>query len=119
MTQAAIKLQRDSWSWQPYQLKGEVCYLVPLTEEALSGGISLPAIGIEEAYLRFTWVEYKMLLGYDLTTYVRDLQELATLCLHYGDKHEKLIEAFPIGGLPRSLKEMLLLHKPQNFGGSH
>ncbi|GJT23414.1 hypothetical protein Tco_0893351 [Tanacetum coccineum] len=46
--------------------------------------------------------------GNDLKTYVRRFQELAVLCPNMVPNSEKHMEAF-IGGLPESLKEMLLL----------
>ncbi|GJS39428.1 putative reverse transcriptase domain-containing protein [Tanacetum coccineum] len=51
--------------------------------------------------------------GNDLKTYIRRFQELAVLCPTMVPNSEKLMEVF-IGGLPRSLKEMLRL-KPQTL----
>nr|GEX25401.1 putative reverse transcriptase domain, ribonuclease H-like domain, aspartic peptidase domain protein [Tanacetum cinerariifolium] len=53
--------------------------------------------------------------GYDLKTYVRRFQELATLCPTMVSCSEKLLEAF-IGGLPRSIEgngcTLTLLNQP-------
>ncbi|GJV87989.1 reverse transcriptase domain-containing protein [Tanacetum coccineum] len=46
--------------------------------------------------------------GSDLKTYIRIFQELAVLCPNMIPNTEKLMEAF-IGGLPKALKETLLL----------
>nr|GEU69925.1 reverse transcriptase domain-containing protein [Tanacetum cinerariifolium] len=93
-----------------------------LTKEALSWWNSFAQpIGIEDAY-KITWVEFKKLLikkycprtevqkmedefyhltmkGNDLKTYVRRLQELATLYPTMVSDYEKMMEAF-IEGLP-------------------
>ncbi|GKB15683.1 hypothetical protein Tco_0849606 [Tanacetum coccineum] len=78
-----------------------------LTEEALSWWNSFAQpIGIEEAY--------KIILGNDLKTYVRRLQELATLCPTMVPDSEKMIEVF-IGGLPQSIKGNVTASKPQTL----
>ncbi|GJW62302.1 reverse transcriptase domain-containing protein [Tanacetum coccineum] len=93
-------------------------------------------IGIEEAY-KITWVEFKKLLikkycprtdvqkmedefyhltvkGNDLKTYVRRLQELATLCPTMVPDSKKMMEVF-IGGLPRSIEGNVTASKPQTL----
>ncbi|GKG06086.1 reverse transcriptase domain-containing protein, partial [Tanacetum coccineum] len=105
-----------------------------LTEEALSWWNSFAQpIRIEVAYM-ITWVEFKKLLikkycprtevqkmedefyhltvkWYDLKTYVRRFQELATLYPTMVPNTEKHMEAF-IGGLPRSIKGNVTVSKP-------
>ncbi|GKD36055.1 reverse transcriptase domain-containing protein [Tanacetum coccineum] len=108
-----------------------------LTKEALSWWNSFTQpIGIEEAY-KITWVEFKKLLikkycprtdvqkmedefyhltvkGNDLKTYVRRLQELATLCPTMVPDSKKMMEVF-IGGLPRSIEGNVTASKPQTL----
>ncbi|GKF17160.1 reverse transcriptase domain-containing protein [Tanacetum coccineum] len=78
-----------------------------LTEEALSWWNSFPQpIGIEEAY-KITW-------GNDLMTYVRRIQELATLCPSMVPDSKKVMEVF-IGGLPRSIEGNVTASKPKTL----
>nr|GEW78094.1 reverse transcriptase domain-containing protein [Tanacetum cinerariifolium] len=102
-----------------------------LTDDALSWwNAYAQAIGIEQAN-RIAWTELKRFLtnkycprtevkkmedkfynlvvkGDDLKTYVRRFQELAVLYPNMVPNTEKIMEAF-IGGLPKELKETLLL----------
>nr|GEY10579.1 reverse transcriptase domain-containing protein [Tanacetum cinerariifolium] len=105
-----------------------------LTNDALSwwNAYSQP-IGIEQAN-KIIWTELKRLLtnkyyprteikkmedeyydltvkGNDLKTYIRRLQELATLCPNMVPNTEKLMEAF-IDGLPRSIEGNVTTSKP-------
>nr|GFA91645.1 reverse transcriptase domain-containing protein [Tanacetum cinerariifolium] len=52
--------------------------------------------------------------GDDLKTYVRRIQELATLCPNMVSDSEKLLEAF-IRGLPRSIEGNVTSSKPQTL----
>ncbi|GJS27985.1 putative reverse transcriptase domain-containing protein [Tanacetum coccineum] len=52
--------------------------------------------------------------GNDLKTYVRRLQELATLCPTMVPDSEKMMEVF-IGGLPRSIEGNVTASKPQTL----
>ncbi|GJZ09492.1 hypothetical protein Tco_0543775 [Tanacetum coccineum] len=52
--------------------------------------------------------------GNDLNTYVRRIQELATLCPTMVPDSEKMMEVF-IGGLPRSIEGNVTASKPQTL----
>ncbi|GJV98467.1 reverse transcriptase domain-containing protein [Tanacetum coccineum] len=67
-------------------------------KEALSGGISLPTIGIEEVK--------RLHGGNDLKTYVRRFQELATLCPTMVPNSEKMMEVYAV---PLQLKTWEIL----------
>ncbi|GJV07781.1 reverse transcriptase domain-containing protein [Tanacetum coccineum] len=128
---------KEFMSCQPISFKGLVSYTGSKELNQCFPIATLPkAARIEEAY-KITWVKFKKLLikkycprtevqkmedefyhltvkGNDLKTYVRRLQELATLCPTIVPDSEKMIEVF-IGGLPQSIKGNVTASKPQNL----
>nr|GEY61619.1 putative reverse transcriptase domain-containing protein [Tanacetum cinerariifolium] len=128
---------KEFMSCQSFNFKGTKGAVGLIRWKLCPGGIHLPKhIGIVEAY-KITWSEFKKLLikkycpqtkvkkmedefynltvkGNDLKTYFRRFQELTVLCPTMVPNSKKLMEVF-IGGLPRSIKGIVIALKPQTL----